>query len=520
MDYFERRDNVSLCKDANGNVPERFENFFSDIQQFYENKNVFITDSCGLGGRLVERLLRSCPKIGTIYLLVKPENKLHEERSNELLFSELNEKIKKTHDCLNTKIRMVHGDYTQPFCGISEFDRKMLIDEIQIMFHIAGAPNKYENLKSLYHENIQSTRSLLELAGKMKKMKAFIYVSTIRAKKFQQDIEEKFHERIFSENNSKSREEELQAIAAKLVGNREELSDFTKAVAEEVVRKYKGKIPIAIARSSNEFSCQKYNMSKWKKIINISTGPYLELIDALKYCYGIQKNSVSPDNFINTIIAISWLIGTNTSNRNDTNTQVYDITTWNSRISTNCGEHLTEDTNLIYQVISKQCLGINKPHMKNQKWMYYQKKYIYPVLFLLLLDLYLKIYANTNKLLNTFVKTDDYSLSSEYYHSQAWNNKLSNVDKLWSSMSNVDKKLFNFDIIHNEWEQCNGRNIRNMIAHLFKEDLSELEMNNVNYIRYQQVKMCMKILMFNVSAYFILNRGILILLKCLNELFL
>lgn len=44
----------------------------SDIQAFYENKSIFITGCTGfLGKVLLEKLLRSCPGIESIYVLMR-----------------------------------------------------------------------------------------------------------------------------------------------------------------------------------------------------------------------------------------------------------------------------------------------------------------------------------------------------------------------------------------------------------------------------------------------------------------
>lgn len=52
------------------------------IPEFFEGKNVFITGATGFMGKvLVEKLLRSCPDIGNIYILMRPKNgKSLEER--------------------------------------------------------------------------------------------------------------------------------------------------------------------------------------------------------------------------------------------------------------------------------------------------------------------------------------------------------------------------------------------------------------------------------------------------------
>lgn len=46
----------------------------SDIAGFYRDRSVFITGSTGFMGKvLVEKLLRSCPGVKTLYLLMRPK---------------------------------------------------------------------------------------------------------------------------------------------------------------------------------------------------------------------------------------------------------------------------------------------------------------------------------------------------------------------------------------------------------------------------------------------------------------
>lgn len=52
-------------------------NELESIRRFYEGADVFITGASGfIGEVLVEKLLRSCPRIGTIYTLMRPKKKL------------------------------------------------------------------------------------------------------------------------------------------------------------------------------------------------------------------------------------------------------------------------------------------------------------------------------------------------------------------------------------------------------------------------------------------------------------
>lgn len=56
------------------------------IQEFYTGQSIFITGGTGFLGKLIiEKLLRSCPSLSVIYLLVRPKKgKDSHERTEEL----------------------------------------------------------------------------------------------------------------------------------------------------------------------------------------------------------------------------------------------------------------------------------------------------------------------------------------------------------------------------------------------------------------------------------------------------
>ena len=58
----------------------------SNVAEYYKNKSVFLTGGTGfLGIALVEKLLRCCPDINTIYLLIRPKKgKSAAERLQEI----------------------------------------------------------------------------------------------------------------------------------------------------------------------------------------------------------------------------------------------------------------------------------------------------------------------------------------------------------------------------------------------------------------------------------------------------
>ena len=47
---------------------------YLSIPEYYTDKNIFITGATGFIGKvLIEKILRSCPNVGNLYILVRPK---------------------------------------------------------------------------------------------------------------------------------------------------------------------------------------------------------------------------------------------------------------------------------------------------------------------------------------------------------------------------------------------------------------------------------------------------------------
>jgi fatty acyl-CoA reductase len=125
------------------------------IGEFYRNSSIFITGSTGfLGKVLVEKLLRSCDGIKTIYLLLRPKRNLtSEQRFVDYVKNNIFDRIRADKPEVLDKLVCVNGDVAQPHLGLSEKDIHELVHNVNIVFHVAATVRFNESLRDAANLN-------------------------------------------------------------------------------------------------------------------------------------------------------------------------------------------------------------------------------------------------------------------------------------------------------------------------------------------------------------------------------
>lgn len=226
------------------------------VAKSYAEQSVLVTGATGFVGKvLVEKLLRDCPDIKKVYILLRAKKgdsleKRFEAFKNLIIFKNL----KKINPKAMEKIQAVNGDFMEPNSGISESDFENLYKNVNFIIHCAASVRFDEPLKTAVRMNTISTRNMLNLAEKCQNMKAFVHVSTAFSNTNQKVVYENVYEPICDYNKlisfvEEDKDEELEKINTLALQTFPNTYVFTKNITEKVVSDYKH-LPVTIVRPS------------------------------------------------------------------------------------------------------------------------------------------------------------------------------------------------------------------------------------------------------------------------------
>lgn len=145
----------------------------SEIGAFFENSTVFLTGATGyLGKLLLEKLLRACPKLKHIYILIREKKgKEREKRFQEVFDVPIFDLLKRKRPNFQSKVSMVSGDCVLPDLGLDEATIAKLIDEVDVVFHCAATVRFDQHIKTAAYINVRTVKDLIGMAKQMKKLK-------------------------------------------------------------------------------------------------------------------------------------------------------------------------------------------------------------------------------------------------------------------------------------------------------------------------------------------------------------
>lgn len=180
------------------------------------------------------------------------------ERLRTLYSSKLFDRLRLIDEQFFDRIQIVEGDMQSIGVGISAVDRQQLIVNVQIVVHLAANVHFDSPIAEICLMNIRGTRDILALAKQIEHLIAFAYMSTAYSHCCYDRVEEKFYPAPIDpdqmirvlEHLEHDTSNCLNVITDKLIKPWPNTYSFSKAIAEELLRRSAMDLPIVVIRPS------------------------------------------------------------------------------------------------------------------------------------------------------------------------------------------------------------------------------------------------------------------------------
>lgn len=246
-----------------------------DIATGFAGRSVFMTGGTGFVGKvLLYKILSEIPDIKNVYLLCRgkkprrsnkvlnPQERLEKEVLGSQCFEPLRQRLgKEKWASLSSRVKAVNGDITLDGLGLSNADRDLITNNVELIVHLAATVNFNERLNASVQMNTLGGLRVLMLAKKCKKLEAMVHVSTCYVNFQRQGRDNPNMEKIYPlefdpeamvKHILAMHDEEVPQESKRLLRehNFPNTYTFTKSMGEQLLCKYKENVPLVIVRPS------------------------------------------------------------------------------------------------------------------------------------------------------------------------------------------------------------------------------------------------------------------------------
>jgi len=464
----------------------------SDVANFYAGKCVFITGGTGfLGKVLVEKLLRSCPDIQRIYLLMRSKSGCTTDvRLQQLLQTKVFDGLRslgKGDEYLADKLAGIAGDITLPSLGISPSDLKLLTENVSVVFHSAATIKFNEDLKSAVEMNLKGTKRIIDLCHQMRRLEALIHVSTAYANCDKEEIAESIytpsvHPRRLIDCIDWMDDDLVQGITKQLIGKMPNTYAYTKGLAEYLLQEECGSIPLAIVRPSIVTASYKEPLPGWIDNLNGPTGFIAGVskgfLRALRYNSDLVGDIIPVEFPINLMISAAWYTAIHRPN----NIVIYNCTTGHHNPMTwkKFQDHGYE---AVLKYPSVDAMWYPDTSVRLNLTVHQIEAFMYHTVPAFVLDMLARLRGNRPKMLRLYDKADRAISALDFFTTHQWNFVSRNADILMDKLSPEDRNIFNFDVRSIDWKQYLDNYVSGTRQFILKEDPSSLPVARTRLIR-------------------------------------
>ncbi|XP_068986784.1 putative fatty acyl-CoA reductase CG5065 isoform X2 [Bombus flavifrons] len=247
----------TINKETNENGINKGLNKTSSLEEFYAGSGILVTGVTGFVGKgLLEKLIRICPRIAAIFILIRPKtNETIEQRFKKLIDDPIYDDIKAKYPSALSRVYPMKGDASLPDLGLSREDRILLLEKVNILLHVAATVRFNEPLHVAINVNTKGTARVIELWNELRHPISFVHVSTAYSNANLPEIGEKIYTTSLKPSEvidmcDKFDKTSINEIEKKILKTYPNTYTFSKNLAEQIVASKCKDLPVAIVRPS------------------------------------------------------------------------------------------------------------------------------------------------------------------------------------------------------------------------------------------------------------------------------
>ncbi|KOC68039.1 Putative fatty acyl-CoA reductase, partial [Habropoda laboriosa] len=465
----------------------------SSIATFYAGRSIFVTGGTGfLGKVLIEKLLRCCPDIEEIFLLMRPKKGLSiDDRLKKMVELPLFDKSRgeKPSTSFN-KLIPVYGDMTVEGLGLSKIDRQTIVERVSIIFHVAANVRFHENLKKDIFANTRSTRDLCILAKSMQNL-AFVHVSTAFSQSDKPVVDEIVYPPITEWKDSISMvesmdEETLQTFTSKYLGSMPNTYTFSKRLAEQVINDYSKDLPCVLYRPTIVISTLEDPMAGWLDNFNGPVGMLIGggkgILRVARMHPDISGDYIPVDLAIKVMVTSAWKRGLLTLNE-DPSVHVYNGSSYQIQRIIN-KELVAMGLRTIRQIPLEGIIWFPRTLLTTNRLFHYVLTLFVHLLPALIIDGVFKMTCRQTMLIKLQKTIYSSMVQLCYFTHNEWVFKNSKMLKiLRTDIPAAEREIFGYDYRKLDSQKYFHNCVVGAKRYLLKEDLSQLETAKRHYNR-------------------------------------
>lgn len=288
-----------------------------------------------MGKVLIEKLLRSCPELNRIFILIREKKSMcAQERVTRLLDFPLFDILKKENPEVLKKLIGIQGDVMVSKLGLTIADIERLAN-VSVIFHAAASVRFDDPLKDALLMNTRGTYEVLAFAEKLKNCQSIVHVSTTYCNPDYKTIEENIYPpktdwRVAIKIAEHFDHDLINSLTLKYTNWAPNTYTFTKGLAEQVVKDFSDHLPIIIFRPSIVVSTMEEPVPGWIDNFNGPTGLLTACgLGIYRTCYGdpdVVSDFTPVDVAIKAMIVAAWKLAVDSS-RQKQDVDVYNCST-------------------------------------------------------------------------------------------------------------------------------------------------------------------------------------------------